>query len=94
LWSTFVLTAVNPKGLVFYVAFLPQVVDADHATTGQLPALAGTFVALSASNATLYATPASSMLRMLDSASGRHRFHIMAGFLLVGTAIWALSAGG
>jgi threonine/homoserine/homoserine lactone efflux protein len=90
-WSTFVLTAVNPKGLVFYVAFLPQFVDTHGGTTGQLSVLAGTVVALSTSNATLYATLASSMRRMLDSA-GQHRFNIIAGSLLVGIAIWALSA--
>ena len=93
-WSTFVVMAVNPKGLVFYVAFLPQFVDADGGATRQLPVLAGTFVALSTSNATLYATLASSMRRMLDSASGQHRFHMIAGSLLVCTAIWVLSAGG
>lgn len=72
--ETFVLTAANPKGLVFYVALLPQFVDADRGTTVQLSVLAVTFVALSTSNATLYATLASSMRRMLDSASGQHRF--------------------
>jgi threonine/homoserine/homoserine lactone efflux protein len=94
LWSTVVVTAVNPKGLVFYVAFLPQFVDADGGATRQLPVLAGTCVALSTSNATPYATLASSIRRMLDSASGQHRFHMIAGSLLVCTAIWALSAGG
>ena len=71
-----------------------QFVDADGGATRQLPVLAGTCVALSTSNATPYATLASSIRRMLDSASGQHRFHMIAGSLLVCTAIWALSAGG
>ena len=47
----FAVTLVNPKGVVFYVALLPQFVDPSSPPPGQLVVLALTFATLAAMNA-------------------------------------------
>ena len=43
--NTYLVTALNPKGIVFFVAFLPQFINPGAAVTAQLWVLAVTFVA-------------------------------------------------
>lgn len=53
--NTYIVTATNPKGIIFYMAFLPQFIDATGGSTvGQMLILAITFVSLAIVNATLY----------------------------------------
>ena len=60
--NTSVVTALNPKSIVFFVAFLPQFIDPSMDATPQLWILAVTFVVLAAVSATLYAVFAGSAL--------------------------------
>src|SRR3954471_14947058 len=80
--NTWLVTALNPKGIVFFVAFLPQFIDpaADH--TQQLWVLAMTFVVLATLNATLYAVFATSAGRLLASPRAQKRFNLAGGSLL------------
>ncbi len=89
---TYLVTALNPKGIVFFVAFLPQFVSANGEISRQLWILAITFVALAALNATLYATFAASAPKLLASASTRQRFSLAGGSLLSAAGVWALLA--
>ena len=50
---TYVVTALNPKGIVFFVAFLPQFVSANGEVARQLWILTITFVALATVNASI-----------------------------------------
>jgi threonine/homoserine/homoserine lactone efflux protein len=54
----FVVTALNPKSIVFFVAFLPQFVDPAAPFLTQTLILEATFLTLSAANALLYAMAA------------------------------------
>ena len=67
--NTYLVTALNPKGIVFFVAFLPQFVRPGSGTTRQLWVLAVTFVVMATINATLYAVFAASARRLLASPS-------------------------
>jgi len=58
--NTYVVTALNPKGIIFFVAFLPQFLRADGNVAAQLWILAVTFVVLATVNAALYAVFAAS----------------------------------
>ncbi len=49
------VTALNPKSIVFFIAFVPQFVTADSALLPQFAFLTATFVALAGSNAIIYA---------------------------------------
>jgi threonine/homoserine/homoserine lactone efflux protein len=90
--NTYLVTALNPKGIVFFVAFLPQFVSPQGSATGQLWLLACTFVALATLNATLYATFAASARRMLSSPRAQRGFNLTGGSLLAAAGVWALLA--
>jgi threonine/homoserine/homoserine lactone efflux protein len=90
--NTYLVTALNPKGIVFFVAFLPQFIDARTAVAPQLWLLASTFVVLAVCNASLYAVFAASARRLLGSPRAQRRFNLVGGSLLSGAGVWALLA--
>jgi threonine/homoserine/homoserine lactone efflux protein len=90
--NTYLVTTLNPKGIVFYVAFLPQFLNPGSSITRQLWILAVTFVTMGIVNATLYATFAGSARRLLASPRAQRRFNIAGGSLLSGAGVWALLA--
>jgi len=90
--NTWLVTALNPKGIIFFVAFLPQFLRADADVNLQLWILAVTFVVLATVNATLYAVFAAGARRVLSSPRALRRFNVIGGLLLTGAGIWALLA--
>lgn len=90
--NTYLVTTLNPKGIVFYVAFLPQFINPSSSITRQLWVLAVTFVTMGILNATFYATFAGSARRLLASQRAQRRFNITGGTLLSGAGVWALLA--
>ncbi len=52
--QAFVVTALNPKSIVFFVAFLPQFVDTAQSVLPQLLVLGATFLTLGTINAAIY----------------------------------------
>jgi len=90
--NTYLVTALNPKGIVFFVAFLPQFIDPRASVTHQLWVLALTFVSMAALNATLYAVFAGSARRLLASPRAQRRFNLAGGSLLSAAGVWALLA--
>ena len=90
--NTYLVTALNPKGIVFFVAFLPQFIDAAVPVAPQLWLLATTFVVLAVLNASLYAVFAASARRLLGSPRAQRRFNLVGGSLLSGAGVWALLA--
>lgn len=90
--NTWLVTALNPKGIVFFVAFLPQFLNPRADVTHQLWILAITFVAMATLNATLYAVFAGSARRLLASPRAQRRFNIAGGSLLSAAGVWALLA--
>lgn len=90
--NTWVVTALNPKGMVFFVAFLPQFVAGEGNVAAQLWLLAATFVVLATINASLYAWFAASARTLLASPRARRRFNIAGGLLLSAAGVWALLA--
>jgi len=90
--NTYLVTALNPKGIVFFVAFLPQFISPAVDVTRQMWVLAVTFVAMAALNATLYAVFAGSARKLLSSPRAQRRFNLTGGSLLSAAGIWALMA--
>jgi threonine/homoserine/homoserine lactone efflux protein len=90
--NTYLVTALNPKGIVFFVAFLPQFISPSAEVTPQLWLLAATFVVMATVNATLYAVFAGSARKLLSSPRAQRRFNLAGGSLLCIAGVWALLA--
>ncbi len=90
--NTYTVTALNPKGIIFFVAFLPQFINHDAPVPPQLWLLAVTFVIMAAVNATLYALFAASARKLLASRRAQRNFNLTGGSLLSAAGVWALLA--
>ena len=90
--NTYLVTALNPKGIVFFVAFLPQFISPGAGVMQQLWVLAVTFVTMATVNATLYAVFAASARKALSSPRAQRWFMLAGGSLLSVAGIWALLA--
>jgi threonine/homoserine/homoserine lactone efflux protein len=90
--NAFIVTALNPKSIVFFIALLPQFISADHPVTAQLWILGVTFVVLATLGATSYALFASSLRKFLAAPRVQKAYGLFAGSLLCAAGIWALSA--
>lgn len=90
--NTYLVSALNPKGIIFFVAFLPQFIQPARALLPQYLVLGLTFVALAALNATMYAVFAGQARRALTSPAAQKRFNLAGGSLLAGAGLWALVA--
>lgn len=90
--NTYLVTALNPKGIMFFVAFMPQFINPNADAGTQLWLLSATFVALAALNATLYSVFAGKARQILSSAKAQRRFNFSGGSLLSAAGVWALTA--
>lgn len=90
--NTWLVTALNPKGIIFFVAFLPQFIQPGQPLLPQYLVLGLSFVSLAAINATLYAIFAGQARRLLTSPAAQKRFNLAGGSLLAGAGLWALAA--
>lgn len=90
--NTYAVTALNPKGIIFFIAFLPQFLVPGAPVAPQLWLLAATFVALATLNATLYAVFAGAARQLLASPRAQRAFNLSGGTLLCAAGTWALLA--
>ncbi len=82
-WNAFVVTALNPKSIVFFVAFVPQFVDPAHAALPQFVILEATFLALAATSIALWAVLAGRLrARFRRPATLKAANRIGASFLI------------
>jgi len=85
--SSFIVTALNPKGIAFFVAFLPQFIDPNKSLFSQLMLLGGTFLLLAALNAALYALFAVQLSEQIRKGRVRKWFNRCGGCALIGAGI-------
>ena len=87
-WNSFAVTALNPKSIVFFVAFVPQFVDPTRPVLFQFVILETTFLLLAAVNVAIWALLAGHLrsrfkrpetLRLVNRTGGS--FLIGAGLL-------------
>lgn len=90
--NTWLVTALNPKGIIFFVAFLPQFINAAQPMALQLWTLSATFVILATINALLYAVFAARARQILSTPEAQRRFNLGGGVLLTIAGGWALTA--
>jgi threonine/homoserine/homoserine lactone efflux protein len=77
-FQCFAVTALNPKGILFFVAFVPQFIDPSQPLAPQVAVLMGTFVGLAAVHSLTWSLLAGS-LRTRVSRPGTQRLIQRAG---------------
>ncbi|HST74668.1 MAG TPA: LysE family translocator [Acetobacteraceae bacterium] len=85
----YAVTTLNPKSIIFFVAFVPQFLVASAPLWRQVVLLEATFVVLATLNATLFALLASAARRRLRQARLRRVVNRAGGSLLIGAGLLA-----
>jgi len=83
-WHTYAVTALNPKGLVFFVAFLPQFVDQSRPVVTQLVIFEATFLVLAILNSSMYGLLAAGARRTIRKPAVQRWVNRAGGTLLIG----------
>ncbi len=87
----YVVTALNPKGIIFFMAFLPHFITPGVPVTPQLFLLGSTFVVLGILNATLYALMAAAIGKRLRSPRAMQLVNRAGGGFLMSAAVMTAS---
>ena len=85
--QAYVVTALNPKGIAFFVAFVPQFLDPARPFAPQAALLVATFVVLGALNAAFYALLAGRVSGAVARPTVRRWLHRAGGTVLVGAGV-------
>lgn len=88
---TYVVTALNPKSIVFFVAFLPQFLDTTLPLLPQMVIFEATFLVLATLNASAYALMASAARKTIRKPNIQKIVNRTGGSLLIGAGV--LTAG-
>jgi len=88
----FAVTALNPKDILFFLAFLPQFVSPGRPAGPQLLLLGATFVVLSAVNATVYSYLSGSAGSRIQDPRWLARLRRLGGGILVGAGLLTAAA--
>jgi threonine/homoserine/homoserine lactone efflux protein len=92
----YAVTSLNPKSIVFFVAFLPQFLDAAAPVLPQIAIFEATFLVLASLNAFFYAMTASAARRTIRRPTVQRAVNRLGGSLLIGagalTAAWRRAA--
>ncbi len=89
--DSLVVTALNPKGIVFFMAFFPLFIDPNRAVLPQMSVMACTFLTVSAASASFYALFSGYLRNKVRSARFQNRFNKVSGSLLVGAGVLTAS---
>jgi len=91
--DAYVVTALNPKSIAFFVAFVPLFVDAGVPFPRQAAVLVASFVALAALNALAYALLAARLSGAVRRPGVRRAFNRLGGSMLVGAGVATALSG-
>ncbi|MEZ5841559.1 MAG: LysE family translocator [Hyphomicrobiales bacterium] len=87
-WAMFVncyaVTALNPKTILFFVAFLPQFIDHSAPVVPQFTIMEITFLVLAALNISIYTTAAATLRALTAKPSALKVANRIGGSLLIG----------
>ena len=83
----YTVTTLNPKGLVFFVAFMPQFITPASPVFPQLLLLGGTFLFLALLNATAYALLAGGFRNFIMRRGVLRTVNRVGGTLLIGAGV-------
>jgi threonine/homoserine/homoserine lactone efflux protein len=91
---SYTVTALNPKSIVFFVAFVPQFIDPSRTFLSQVVVLEATFVILATVNAAAYALLAAAARRTMRQPRVQRAVNRTGGSLLIGAGLFAVGWDG
>jgi threonine/homoserine/homoserine lactone efflux protein len=86
-WRAYVVTALNPKSIVFFIAFVPQFVVAGAPLMPQFAVLVATFVGLATVNTILWAVLVGEMRRHFERPQALRLVNRLGGGFLIGAGM-------
>lgn len=85
----YAVTALNPKGIIFFVAFLPQFLDTTRPVLPQMAIFEATFLVLAVLNTAMYATMAAMARRTIRKPRVQRLVNRTGGTLMIGAGLFA-----
>lgn len=82
--ESMIVTALNPKSIIFFMAFFPLFIDPEAGALSQLVILGTSFLLVSALSAGFYATFANRLKSKLHAPALEKRFNRLSGGMLMG----------
>ena len=86
-WNAYVVTALNPKSVVFFTAFVPQFVVADQPLLPQFAILEATFLILATIGAAVWAVLAGQMRARFQRPATLRLVNRIGGSFLIGAGV-------
>lgn len=86
-WHAYVVTALNPKGIVFFVAFVPQFIDPAGNTLLQFAILEATFLTLAALNVIFWVIAAGTLRERFRKPETLRLVNRIGGSFLIGAGL-------
>lgn len=90
---TWLVTALNPKGIVFFVAFLPQFLDLTRPVVPQMAIFEITFLVIATLNATLYGLLAMAARATIRKPNVQRAVNRTGGSLMIGAGVLSVGLG-
>lgn len=87
-WSSYVVTALNPKSILFFIAFVPQFVDASNPLLMQFAILEITFLTMAGINIFIWAYLVGTMRSVFSQPKILARLNKVGGGLLMGAGLY------
>ena len=88
----FVITAINPEGLGFFINFLPEFMDLSRPHLPQMVILIATYVGLAVVGRLIYAFGAQGARGLLSSDRAQLWVHWGSGAVMIAIAVWSIFA--
>ncbi|MDA0262480.1 MAG: LysE family translocator [Proteobacteria bacterium] len=86
-WNCFLITALNPKGIVFFIAFVPQFIDRDGPLLLQFAIMEATFVGLGVANVIAWALLAGQLRARFQRPSALRFVNRLGASFLIGAGL-------
>ncbi|MBM7073757.1 LysE family translocator [Shewanella sp. 202IG2-18] len=85
--DSLMVTALNPKGIVFFMAFLPLFINAESKVLPQMLILSVSFLAVSAASASFYAVFSGVIRNRVRSVKFQNWFNKLSGGMMCGAGV-------
>ena len=87
----FLVNSLNPKGIIFYSAFMPQFVNVQQNVAIQFVILSSTFILLALLNVVGYSLLADKVRDSFKSNTFIRTFHVTGGLGLIGAGLYSVA---